>query len=112
LSPSAASRQADGDDAGLRAWPAGYTPTDCRKRDRARRQPGRERRGLRQSRQGIFAEGDAASPAACRRRTASRKYRRIRTFQAGEFSQRVDAPIAQFCSLGPESRTARAVSRS
>jgi hypothetical protein len=25
--------------------------------------------------------------------------RRIRTFQAGEFSQRVDAPIAQFCSL-------------
>jgi len=40
--------------------------------------------------------------------------RRIRTFQAGEFSQRVDAPIAQFCSLGgrPESRTARAVSRS
>jgi hypothetical protein len=25
--------------------------------------------------------------------------RRIRTFQAGEFSQRVDLPIAQFCSL-------------
>jgi hypothetical protein len=25
--------------------------------------------------------------------------RRIRGFQAGEFSQRVDAPIAQFCSL-------------
>jgi hypothetical protein len=25
--------------------------------------------------------------------------RRIRAFQAGEFSQRVDAPIAQFCSL-------------
>jgi hypothetical protein len=23
----------------------------------------------------------------------------IRTFQAGEFSQRVDAPIGQFCSL-------------
>jgi len=29
----------------------------------------------------------------------SRTNRRIRTFEAGEFSQRADAPIAQFCSL-------------
>jgi len=35
--------------------------------------------------------------------------RRISTFQAGEFSQCVDAPIARFCSLVADPSIARRV---
>ena len=55
-------------------WPLTHL-ADCRKRDRARTQPSHERCRPRPAQRGRSAQDDTASRAACRQRTAKRKYR-------------------------------------